>query len=51
MNNSLAPTADRPRIPKGYGVPHHTKDLVPWSHVEDRLGEARVYWVATITPD
>jgi hypothetical protein len=51
MNNSLAPTADRPLIPKGYGVPRNANDLVPWSHVEKRLGEARVYWVATITPD
>jgi hypothetical protein len=44
------PSADRPRIPAGYGVPNHDQGLVPWSHVEERLNEARVYWVATSGP-
>ena len=44
------PTADRPTVPKAYGVPNHTKDLVPWSHVEERLTAATVYWVATSGP-
>jgi hypothetical protein len=44
------PTADRPTVPKEYGVPKHAKDLVPWSHVEERLTAATVYWVATSGP-
>jgi nitroimidazol reductase NimA-like FMN-containing flavoprotein (pyridoxamine 5'-phosphate oxidase superfamily) len=47
-----APTiADRPRIPREYGVPANTKGLVPWSRVEARLTEAKVYWVATAGPE
>jgi general stress protein 26 len=48
MSTALTPTADRPVIPKGYGVPSHTRGLVPWSHVEARLTQTRVYWLATI---
>jgi hypothetical protein len=51
MSNSLTPTTDRPVVPKEYGTPTDTADLVAWSHVERRLTEARVYWLATIGPD
>ena len=44
------PASDRPTVPTGYGVPKHTKGLLPWSHVEQRLSEAKVYWLATIGP-
>jgi nitroimidazol reductase NimA-like FMN-containing flavoprotein (pyridoxamine 5'-phosphate oxidase superfamily) len=40
------PIVDRPAIPAEYGV-KRAKDFVDWSHVERRLREARVYWVAT----
>lgn len=46
-----APTVDRPEIPAEYGVPTTTTDLVEWSHIERRLDEARVYWIATSGPD
>ena len=42
-----APIAERPRMPRGYGVPSTTKGLLPWSHAETRLTEAKVYWIAT----
>ena len=41
------PTAERPRLPKDYGVPRTTKGLLDWSHVESRLAAARVYWIVT----
>ena len=44
------PTADRPRIPAGYGIPRSTKGLLDWSHMDARLREAMVYWVATSGP-
>jgi len=47
VSSSEGPTVDRPRIPAEYGVPTSTDQLVEWSHVERRLAEARVYWVAT----
>ena len=41
------PRIDRPEIPAEYGVAKAT-DWVEWSHVEERLTAARVYWVATV---
>jgi nitroimidazol reductase NimA-like FMN-containing flavoprotein (pyridoxamine 5'-phosphate oxidase superfamily) len=51
MTGDRAPTVDRPAIPAEYGVPKDTRNLVDWGHVERRLDEARVYWVATSGPD
>ena len=50
MTSERTPTVDRPRIPKGYGIPKDTKGLLPWSHVEQRLTDAKVFWLATIGP-
>jgi hypothetical protein len=44
------PTADRPSIPKEYGIPRSTSGLLDWSHVDQRLTEATVYWLATSGP-
>jgi pyridoxamine 5'-phosphate oxidase-like protein len=44
------PRADRPRMPTEYGVPRKGGDLLPWSHVEQRLAEATVYWISTSGP-
>jgi hypothetical protein len=44
------PSADRPITPSVYGVPRTTDDLTPWSHLDERLREARVYWIATSGP-
>jgi Pyridoxamine 5'-phosphate oxidase len=45
----LQPKAGRPIMPDGYGVPENNKDLLPWSFVEEKMVEARNYWVATAT--
>jgi hypothetical protein len=45
-----SPRADRPRMPKEYGVPMKGGDLVAWSDVERRLAEATVYWISTSGP-
>ena len=50
MTGRRPTTVDRPAIPAEYGVPKGTKDLVDWSHVERRLDESRVYWIATSGP-
>ena len=44
------PIADRPRIPPEYGIPKSTKGLLAWSHLEERLAGATVYWIATSGP-
>ena len=41
------PRVDRPEIPAAYGVGRATEH-VDWNHVEERLTEARVYWIATV---
>jgi nitroimidazol reductase NimA-like FMN-containing flavoprotein (pyridoxamine 5'-phosphate oxidase superfamily) len=41
------PRVDRPEIPAEYGIARATAH-VDWSHVEERLGAARVYWIATV---
>jgi hypothetical protein len=42
------PIVDRPAIPAEYGV-GKAKEWVDWGHVEQRLTEARVYWVTTVS--
>lgn len=44
------PTADRPQVPAGYGIPRSTNGLLDWAHADARLREAMVYWVATSGP-
>ena len=44
------PTADRPAIPREYGIPTTTEGLLPWAHLDRRLSEATVYWLATAGP-
>ncbi len=50
MPERATPRVDRPRMPKEYGVPKSGGALVPWSHVEQRLAEATVYWMSTSGP-
>jgi general stress protein 26 len=42
-----SPSVDRPAIPAEYGISRRLKEFVDWAHVERRLTESRVYWVAT----
>ncbi len=46
------PKASRPRTPgPGYGVPEGGEGLMPWSRVDERLREARTYWIATASAE
>jgi hypothetical protein len=47
---STTPKAGRPQIPAEYGLPKHNKGLLPWSHVTERMAEAKVYWITTVDP-
>lgn len=44
------PIASRPYMP-GYGVPKDKKGLLPWSHVTERMTNAKVYWISTVSPE
>jgi hypothetical protein len=46
------PTADRPRMP-GYGLlaADAGRGLLPWTWAEQRLTDARNYWVSTVGED
>jgi nitroimidazol reductase NimA-like FMN-containing flavoprotein (pyridoxamine 5'-phosphate oxidase superfamily) len=41
------PQASRPHMP-GYGVPKTKKGTLAWSHVAERMEQARRYWVVTV---
>jgi hypothetical protein len=43
----LEPIADRPEMPEGYlgGAP------LPWAWAEERLVDARNYWICTVAPN
>ena len=45
------PIAERPRIPTEYGMPESPEGLMAWEHVDERLREAKVYWVGTASAD
>ena len=47
---ATTPSADRPLIPKEYGIPSSTDGLLDWAHVDGRLATATVYWLATSGP-
>ncbi|HVS65435.1 MAG TPA: pyridoxamine 5'-phosphate oxidase family protein [Thermoanaerobaculia bacterium] len=40
--------ASRPRIPEVYGVPRDEKNLLPWSHVVERMTGSQRYWLSTV---
>ena len=50
MKSASEPKADRPYVP-GYGIPKHTKGMLPWSFVDERLTKAMNYWVCTAGKD
>ena len=45
------PIASRPQMPLEYGIPKHTKGLLPWSHVTERMTKAMHYWICTVDPN
>jgi nitroimidazol reductase NimA-like FMN-containing flavoprotein (pyridoxamine 5'-phosphate oxidase superfamily) len=47
----MNPRVERPKMPKGYGVPHETEGMREWSWARERLESATNYWVATVRPD
>ncbi len=42
---------ERPDFPSGYGLPEDDRDLLDWEPVEQRLIDAKHYWLATVRPD
>lgn len=35
----------------GYGLPHGSKGLLPWTWAERRLTRSRIYWIVTMRSD
>ena len=47
-----APKAGRPAMPDSYGLaPASEGEILPWSWAEERLTQARNYWIVTVRPD
>lgn len=40
-------TAGRPIFPQDYGIPEDNEGLLPWQYVEERMTQARNYWIGT----
>jgi hypothetical protein len=38
-------------MPNGYGVPKTAQGTLPWSFVDERMAEAKNYWIVTVRPD
>ena len=51
MSETSTPVAGRPQMPQGYGAPEGEGRLLPWRHAQERLQEARHYWICTVRPD
>jgi PPOX class probable F420-dependent enzyme len=47
----ISPQAERPKMPKGYGIHTVAEGQVPWEEVEAQLAKSRNYWIATTRPD
>lgn len=44
------PEPGRPHAP-GYGIPSDPEGLLPWSFVDERMADARTFWVVTVHPE
>lgn len=51
MTSSVVPSASRPLLPDGYGVPETAEGMVPWQWAVEQLEQARNYWFSTTRPD
>jgi general stress protein 26 len=51
VQREAEPRADRPGMPKEYGIHPPSEGLLPWSAAVDKLEGARNYWVSTTRPD
>jgi len=49
IENMSQPQGIRPRFPEGYV--NAPKDLLPWSHIEQRLTAAKNYWICSVRPN
>ena len=49
--HSVVVRSDRPQMPDGYLSAAGKGTLLPWRHAQERLEEARNYWIATVRPD
>ena len=45
------PVAERPRMPKGYGVPETADGLMAWSDVRPVIEATKIYWIASVRPE
>lgn len=50
VDPQLKAKVSRPQLPAEYGLPKHNKGLLPWSHVSERMAQAKVYWISTVDP-
>ena len=47
----VGPKAERPSIPKDYGIPKNAKGMLEWGAVNEWLESATIYWLSTASSD
>ena len=50
-NQTADPVSEKPDIPKSYGISTDPKDLLPWRWPDEKLQQAKDFWVVTVRPD
>ena len=45
------PEPTRPRMARGYGISTSRDGMLSWRHVDERMLEARNYWISSTRPD
>jgi hypothetical protein len=48
---TAVPTAGRPQMPDGYGIPENNDGLLSWRYVDERMAQSRNYWLCSVRPD
>lgn len=48
---TTTPQAERPWMPRNYGVPTTQEGMLPWEQLSQLLQDALNYWIATTTAD
>ena len=49
--SASGPRAERPRMPKSYGVPKTATGMMPWDDTRSLLERATSYWLVTVDAD
>jgi hypothetical protein len=50
MTQPRMPVAERPQMPKGYGIKQTQDGLIEWKWIDEQMTQARNYWICSVAP-